>query len=284
MSRRLAIGISTCPNDTFAFHALLTGEVRPRGLELSFELADVEELNRGLHAGRFDVCKASAHTALKLFDQIGALPCGWALGHGVGPVLLAAPGCSDPRAPLGGGRRPLVLCPGRGTTATLLWKHFHPEPVELRQCVFSEIMPALAHGRADFGVCIHEGRFTWREHALALVEDLGETGERATDTPLPLGGLVARRSLDDDTLARVSDAVRASLAWGLAHREACLATMRRHAQEQTERVLWAHVDLYVNERTLELGETGRTALAALSRLARERGLLPEGAELRVLGS
>ena len=274
----IAIGISTCPNDTFAFHALLAGEVVAEGLELSFELADVEELNRGLRAGRLDVAKASAHTALSLCDRVGALPCGWAVGRGVGPVVLAARARRDATRH----ELPIVLCPGDGTTATLLWKLFHPEPVDLRQCVFTEIMPALRAGRADLGVCIHEGRFTWREQGLTLVEDLGDTWERATASALPLGGLVAKTSLERDVVARVVRAVRASLEWGLAHRDACLATMRRHAQEQSDDVLWAHVDLYVNEWTVDLGETGRGALSALSRLARERRLLPAGGELRVL--
>lgn len=281
----VAIGISTCPNDTFAFHALMNGEVVAEGLELSFELADVEELNSGLRAGHLDVCKASAHTALSLWDRVGALPCGWAVGHGVGPVVLAARR-GDPAQGAGprhvAGANPIVLCPGAGTTATLLWKLFHPEPVELRQCVFTEIMPALRAGRADLGVCIHEGRFTWREQGLTQVEDLGETWERATGSALPLGGLVARTSLESDVVARLVRAVRASLEWGLAHRDACLPTLRRHAQEHGDDVLWAHVDLYVNERTLDLGDAGRGALAALSRLARERGLLPDGGELRVL--
>jgi len=291
----VAIGLSTCPNDTFAFHALMAGEVDAEGLELSFELADVEELNRGLRAGNLDVCKASAHTALSLCDRVGALPCGWAVGHGVGPVVLArdAAGPGAPRRVAAsraaerrgaGSRRarPIVLCPGEGTTATLLWKLFHPEPVELRQCVFTEIMPALRAGRADLGVCIHEGRFTWREQGLTRVEDLGETWERATASALPLGGLVARTSLESGVVTRLVRAVRASLEWGLAHRDACLPTMRRHAQEHRDDVLWAHVDLYVNERTLDLGAAGRAGLAALSRLARERGLLPEGGALRVL--
>ena len=274
---RLSIGISTCPNDTFAFHALLERRVDAHGLELEFVLADVEELNEALHAGRLDVAKVSAHAALAHAREVVALPVGWALGRGVGPVVLA------PATPPERGARELarVLCPGRWTTATLLWRLFHPEPVVLEQRLFSEIVPALEAGQADLGVCIHEGRFTWQRRGLRLVEDLGETWERATGDALPLGGPVARAELGAELTGRVVRAIRASLAHALTHREETLPTLRRHAQEEEDEVLWKHVDLYVNAWTEELGETGRGAFRALSRLARERGLLPAGAGLGV---
>jgi 1,4-dihydroxy-6-naphthoate synthase len=270
------IGISTCPNDTFAFHALLAGEVRAEGLELDFTLLDVEELNRRLLAGELDAAKTSFHAALARAEDVVVLPSGSALGFGVGPLVV---GGRVPRA----GARPRVLCPGRWTTAHLLWRLFHDGEGDVEHVVFSEIFPALQAGRADLGVCIHEGRFTWKEAGLAFHEDLGATWERATGAPLPLGGIVARRALGPAAAHALQDAIRASLEWGLAHREACLPTMRRHAQELDDPVLWAHVDLYVNERTLDLGAEGRAALAALSARARERGLLPPGAALAVLG-
>ena len=225
-----------------------------------------------MFAGRRDASKVSFHAALAMAKEVVVLPSGSALGFGVGPLLLAAPGREHP-ARHAGDAPPRVLCPGEWTTATLLWKLFHPEEVSLEQCVFSDIMPALRASAADFGVCIHEGRFTWRDEGLAFVEDLGETWERATESALPLGGIVARRSLGHDVLARLQEVVRDSLEWGLAHRAACLDTMRTHAQEQSDDVLWAHVDLYVNEWTLELGQAGRDALDALSTLARERDAL-----------
>jgi len=273
MTRRLRIGISTCPNDTFAFHALLEGRVRPRGLELEFLLADIEELNRRMLAGELDLAKTSYHAMLVLGKRVCVLPCGSALGFGVGPLLLAAPRRAA-ALPLPAGA--LVLAPGTWTTASLLFRLLHPEPVSLEQTVFSDILPRLSAGKADYGVCIHEARFTWREHGLGLVADLGTLWEERAGTALPLGGLCADRGLGAPTIAELVRAVRASLEWGLAHREACLATMRRHAQEQSDAVLWSHVDLYVNEWTLDLGEVGRNALRALSRLARERGLV--GAE------
>jgi len=275
--KRLRIGISTCPNDTFAFHGLLAGEVATPGLELDFELADVEELNEAMLAGRLDAAKVSYHAALALAEDVRVLSSGSALGFGVGPVVLA------PAAPRdAGGAPPLVLCPGRWTTATLLWRLFHPEPARLEQRVFSEILPELAAGRADLGVCIHEARFTWRERGLRLVEDLGARWEEASAAALPLGGIVVRRDLGLEAARRLQAALAASIDRAWADREACLPTMRRHAQEESDEVLWKHVELYVNEHTRALGVEGRRALEELGRLARAAGLVGESAALEVV--
>jgi 5,8-dihydroxy-2-naphthoate synthase len=268
------VGLSTCPNDTFAFHALLTGAVAARGIELEFHLADVEELNRCMLAGELDLAKTSFHAMLLLGRRVRVLPCGSALGSGVGPLLLAAPRRSTD-LPLEPGSR--VLAPGRWTTAALLFRLLLERSMPLEHVVFSDILPRLTAGQADYGVCIHEARFTWRDHGLSLVADLGELWEGRTGLPLPLGGLCARSELGPAVIGELARAVRASLEWGLAHREDCLPTMRRHAQEQADPVLWSHVDLYVNELTLDLGRSGRRALDELGRLARERGLVPADA-------
>ena len=275
------LGISTCPNDTFAFHGILEGKVDPRGLDFRIELLDVEELNQRLFAGDFDVAKASFYAALLLRDALGVLPVGSALGFGVGPLLLAArPGTrpGDPFPRSGGGSRPArVLCPGAHTTAALLYELFHAGEGAVEQVVFSDIMPALAAGDADFGVCIHEGRFTWRAHGLALVEDLGSVWEKAAGAPLPLGGILARHALGADTIRAVTGVIRDSLSYARAHRRETVPTMRRHAQELTETVMFQHVDLYVNDWTTDLGETGRAALDTLDRQARRTGVVDPGA-------
>lgn len=283
MTATIHLGISTCPNDTFTFHGLIENKVDRHGLDFHFEMLDVEELNRRLFAGQFDVAKASFHAALRLADQVGVLPSGSALGFGVGPLLLAARPGTHPRdlvRDTGSSddtpRAARVLCPGEMTTATLLFRLFHPGEGEVRQVVFSEIMPALESRRAEFGVCIHEGRFTWRERGLALVEDLGTVWEQQTATPLPLGGIVARHRLGSDTLRRVQAAIHDSLEYGLAHRAETVATMRRYAQELTEEIMFAHVDLYVNQWTRDLGDDGRRALATLAERAAEANILPDG--------
>jgi 1,4-dihydroxy-6-naphthoate synthase len=259
MSQTIRLGISTCPNDTFAFHGLLTRAVDWRGLDFRVELLDIEQLNARMLRGEFDVCKVSFAAALGMARDVVVLPSGSALGFGVGPLLLAAEADTRPTS-----ATQLTLCPGEHTTATLLFELFHPRTTLIEQTVFSGIMPRLTAGTADFGVCIHEGRFTWEAHGLHLVEDLGSRWEAETGCPLPLGGIVASRRLPAAVTAGVQQVIHDSLALALADPAAPLPTMRAHAQEFDDRVLRQHVELYVNEWTVDLGDTGRRALDALS--------------------
>jgi 1,4-dihydroxy-6-naphthoate synthase len=271
---RLRVGISPCPNDTFAFHGLLERRI-DSGFELDFELADIESLNERWLAGEFDVAKVSFAAALHATDAL-VLTAGAAVGRGVGPVVLARYGVPAPDA---AGTR--VLAPGELTTATLLWRIFHPAAAPLRQVVFSAIPGKLERGEADLGVCIHEARFTYRERGLRLVEDLGERWESATGLPLPLGGLLARRSLGPERASRFAAAVRASIEHARASPDAALATMRRHAQEHLDEVLRQHVELYVTSDTLRLGSQAQEALAELALRAVAAGAAPAGASLAV---
>ena len=270
MKRPIRLGISTCPNDTFAFHGLLTKAVDWRGLEFEIDLLDIEQLNERLLgdvSDDFDVGKVSFHAALGAAERIVVLPSGSALGFGVGPLLLAATPESTPRD-----TSQLTLCPGRHTTAALLFALFHPDSTRVEQAVFSEIMPRLQAGSADFGVCIHEGRFTWQQQGLTLVEDLGLRWEAETGCPLPLGGIVASQSLPAETIARVQGVIADSLRFALANPAAPLPTMRDHAQELDDAVLMQHVDLYVNDQTLDLGPLGQRALDELCVRAAAVGL------------
>ncbi len=280
----IRLAISTCPNDTFAFHGLLTGKVDTRGLSFDIQLLDIEQLNEGLMNGAFDVAKASFHAALALADDTVVLPVGSALGFGVGPLLLAAREGTRPTAVPGGSDDlgDLTLCPGQWTTAHLLFRLFYGGDCPVRQVVFSEIMPRLKERTAGFGVCIHEGRFTWQAEGLACVEDLGTRWESETGAPLPLGGLLGRRSLGPERLRVVSSVIRDSLEYGLAHRGETEVTMRRYAQEFSREVLFRHVDLYVNEWTRDLAEEGRLALQELGRRAGQVNAATRG-ELEVLG-
>lgn len=279
----IEIGISTCPNDTFAFAGLLEGEIRVPDVRLNFHLLDIDELNRGLSEGRFDVAKASFHAALHLAERMWVLPCGAALGFGVGPLLLAGRPDSTPPAPrIGGPRdRPCYVCPGEQTTAHMLLRLFHGDSIrrqraEVRQVVFPEIFSELKADTADFGVCIHEGRFTWRQHGIFFVEDLGARWEQSTGQALPLGGILARRDLDKDVLSRVTDGIARSVALARANPAATLPVMRRYAQEQADEALWSHVGLYVNDWTQDLGDVGRRALAALHAQAVQARLIAPG--------
>ena len=273
MKRKIKLAISTCPNDTFAFHGLLTNQVDTRGLDFSIELLDIQQLNNGLFANRFDVAKASFHAALLLADDTVVLPSGSALGFGVGPLLLASQAETSPESMASS----LTLCPGAHTTATMLFRLFYGNRPQVEHRVFSEIMPKLIQQQADFGVCIHEGRFTWQDQGLFLVEDLGTRWETATQTPLPLGGILASRKLAPQTIAAVQSTIRDSLELALANPESALPTMSQHAQEFDEEVLMKHVQLYVNDWTVDLGPTGAAALKELSHRARSVGLIAQDA-------
>ena len=266
--RKISLAISTCPNDTFAFHAILNRKIDLRGLEFDVQLLDIQQLNDGLFSGKFDVAKASFHAAILLADQTVILPVGAALGFGVGPLLLAAESSTTP----GSAASQLTLCPGQHTTAALLFQLFYPNTTRVEHALFSDIMPALEEKRADFGVCIHEGRFTFEQAGLHCVADLGTRWEQQFDCPLPLGGILARRALDKVKLDTVVQVIRESIEYGLQHRQETLATMREHAQELADDVIFQHVDLYVNDWTLDLGDVGRRALHQLAEAAQQAGI------------
>lgn len=274
----IRLAISTCPNDTFAFHAILKNKIDLRGLDFDIQLLDIQQLNDGLFAGEFDFAKASFHAAAILAGSTIVMPSGSAIGFGVGPLLLASKPQTQPND-WPDDRPAITLCPGQHTTASMLFQMFYSDAVadgrtKIEHVVFSEIMPQLQSGGADFGVCIHEGRFTWEQQGLSLVADLGETWERQTNSPLPLGGILARRDQPDATVALVQAVIRESIEYGLANREETLSTMRQYAQEFDDAVLFGHVDLYVDERTLNLGAEGASALAKISQLAKKCGLVP----------
>ena len=194
-----------------------------RGLDFQIDLLDIQQLNQRLFEGRFDVAKTSfsrcsfiKRSGLRSTIWLGTLALVW------GPLLLARHAGLEPADLM-----QLTLCPGEHTTAKLLFDLFHPETTRVENCVFSDIMPRLKAGEADFGVCIHEGRFTWQQEGLGLVEDLGTRWEEVTQCPLPLGGLVARQTLSPDVLDRVQAVIHESLHYSLANREAAIPTMRQ---------------------------------------------------------
>ena len=277
---KINLAISTCPNDTFAFHAILENQVDLLGLEFDIRLLDIQQLNSGLFGGQFDVAKASFHAAALLTDQTVVLPSGSALGFGVGPLLLSARPKTNPNQTTN--LPHTVLCPGEHTTATMLFRIFYADAinngnVSLKQTLFSEIMPELENSRADFGVCIHEGRFTWEDAGLDCVEDLGTRWEAETKSPLPLGGILANRNLGNDVIGRVQSVIQASVQWGLDHPDQTIPTMRASAQEFSDEVLMQHVKLYVNQWTVELGDVGQQALRGLSEKAKSCGIVPRDA-------
>lgn len=260
-----SLGISTCPNDTFAFHAILEQRIDLRGLTFDVQLHDVQYLNERVAAGALDLSKISYHAAIKHRVTYAMLAAGSALGFGVGPLLLARKGAP----PLSSDAR--VLTPGELTTAHLLFRAFYPAAATVDTVVFSEIMPMLQRGEADYGVVIHEGRFTYKDWGLELVSDLGKEWETRYALPLPLGGIAIRRDSSSAIAQTITTIVRESIAYADTHREEAFETMRRYAAELAPDVIWAHVDLYVNEWTRDLGEVGRRAISTFEGLAQQAG-------------
>lgn len=270
-SVELSLGFSPCPNDTFVFDALVHGRVATHGLAFRERLEDVETLNRLAADGALDVTKASYGAIPWLLDRYALLRSGGALGRGCGPLVVA-------REPLPmtalRGRR--IAIPGARTTASLLLRLFDPALSHGEERVYSDIMPAVARGEVDAGLIIHESRFTYREHGLVRLLDLGEWWEGETGLPIPLGGILAKRELGATSLERLADAVRASVEHAFAHPQDSAGYVRQHAREMDPEVVRRHIDLYVNRFSVELGHEGEQAVATLFARGRAAGILPQG--------
>jgi len=255
---RLTLGISPCPNDTFIFDALVNGGIPTGDLRFEVVLEDVQTLNEWAMAGRLDLSKVSYGVLPAILGEYAVLSSGGALGRGVGPLLVRRRG-AGPFLP----ERATVAIPGRETTAHLLFSRAYPAAREKRFMVFSAIEDAVLRGEVDAGVIIHEGRFTYATKGLEKVQDLGEHWERTTGAPIPLGGIVARRTLAPELRREVDRLVRMSAEHALARRPTVSAWVRAHAQEMDEAVMRQHIDLYVNDFSVDLGEAGRRAIRTL---------------------
>jgi 1,4-dihydroxy-6-naphthoate synthase len=255
---RLTFGYSPCPNDTFAFHALSHGLIETE-LEIEPVLLDIEELNRRAHRSELDLTKLSFGALPAVGERYRLLRSGAALGRGCGPLVVAREDAVLADAVSG-----RLAVPGRETTAFLLLRLAAPglgEVVELR---YDEILGAVARGELDAGLIIHESRFTYRDHGLVEVADLGAWWEGETGLPIPLAGICARAGLDSELAAEAERAIRASVEHAFAHPEDSRAYVRAHAQELSEDVCRSHIELYVNDYSLDLGDDGLDAIAALT--------------------
>ncbi len=240
-------------------------------MDWQVRLGDVEALNRLARKGALDVTKISYHAYGHLTDDYVMLRSGGALGKGVGPLLVTKEVLGDLS-----GRR--VAIPGGLTTANLLLKLSQPDDIEVVELRYDKIMPAVAAGEVDAGLIIHESRFTFAEYGLQKHLDLGEWWEQETGLPLPLGGIMARRSLGEKRLAHIQEVIRDSLRYSYRHCEEAQPYVAAHAQEMSAEVMQRHIDLYVNDYSLDVGETGEQAVRTLLERAKGRGLIPEPKE------
>jgi 1,4-dihydroxy-6-naphthoate synthase len=254
---KLTFGFTPCPNDAFAFHALVHGLV-PAPFEVEPVLLDIEELNRRAAGAELQLTKLSFGAAAAAGDRYRLLRSGAALGHGVGPLVVAREAGSLEEAAAG-----RIAVPGRETTAFVLLRLAAPALGDVAELRYDRILDAVVDGEVDAGLIIHESRFTYGEHGLVAVADLGEWWEGETGLPVPLAGIFARGDLEPEVVDAAEAAIRASVEYAFANPEASRDYVRSLSKEMSDKVCAAHIALYVNASSVDIGDEG---LAAIDRL------------------
>lgn len=252
---KYTLHISSCPNDTFAFDALINGRIA-HDFDLAVEYHDIEVLNKGVLRGEPDISKISYSVYPQIADRYVLLDSGSALGRGNGQLLVRRAG---ERSPI---RR--VASPGLNTTANALLVRYFPNVEQVEPMLFSEIAEAVERGEVDAGVLIHEGRFVYERRQLELVADLGQLWEQETGMPLPLGAIVAKRELGSGQIAAFEQLLAESVRYAMAHPAASRGFVKEHAQELEDEVIDKHIALFVNDFTISLGDEGRRAVERLT--------------------
>lgn len=268
----LSLAYSPCPNDTFIFHALAERRVDMRGLSFTIDLADVEALNQAATGGVYAVSKLSFAAIGHLQGRYRILESGAALGRGCGPLIVARPDFDPQR--LTDAR---IAVPGLWTTANLLLGLYLGGTRPVEAMAFDQIMSAVAGGDVEAGVIIHEGRFTYPDHDLVCLQDLGQWWEDRTGHPIPLGAIAVRRDINQETAGRINAVIRESIEYAHTNEKASQAYIRQHAQEMAPEVIRQHIDLYVNRFSLHLGMEGRQAVKTLFTMASLNRLIPAAA-------
>ncbi|GAB3915727.1 menaquinone biosynthesis family protein [Mucilaginibacter boryungensis] len=279
---KLTLGFSPCPNDTFIFDALIHHKIDTEGLNFEVFYEDVETLNQKAFRGELDVTKLSYHAFAYVVDKYVLLDSGSALGFGVGPLLISdlEISISDLKNNQIRGRKseirnPVIGIPGKYTTANFLLGLAFPDATNKEILVFSDIENAVLEGRVDIGLIIHENRFTYQDKGLKKIIDLGDYWEKQTGCAIPLGGIVANRHLPAGVLHKLNRVLRRSVEFAFANPKSGLEFIRSHAQEMSEEVMYKHIDLYVNQYSVDLGTEGRKAIQLLFDTALEKGIIPE---------
>jgi 5,8-dihydroxy-2-naphthoate synthase len=267
----LTLGFSPCPNDCFMFDAIVHRRIDLEGLDFNVRMADIEALNAGAFAGQADVTKLSFHAYAYCIGNYVLLDAGSALGRNCGPLLISKRAISRDEVARGELK---IAIPGKYTTAHFLLSLAFPRATDKTELLFSAIEGAVLDGSFDAGLIIHENRFTYAAKGLKKIIDLGEYWEAETGAAIPLGGIVVNRALPEDVRQKVNRIVRRSVEYAFANRTASLPFVREHAQEMSEDVMYQHIDLYVNEYSVDLGRGGRRAIEVLFERAKGVGVIP----------
>jgi 1,4-dihydroxy-6-naphthoate synthase len=256
---KLSLGFSPCPNDTFIFDALVNKKIDTMGFEFEVILEDVETLNQWALQSRLDITKLSFPAFFQSSDEYVLLNSGSALGKGVGPLLISKSEAGDQGSKI---EDLTIALPGIHTTANLLFSFAYPNALNKKFMVFSSIEEAVLSGKTDLGVIIHENRFTYQQKGLYKVRDLGEYWEQKMKAPIPLGAIAIKRKVGA-VAEKIDSLIRRSLEYAFSNYPFITDYVKRHSQEMSEGVMRRHIDLYVNNYSLDLGAEGRQAIATL---------------------
>jgi len=256
---KLTLGFSPCPNDTFIFDALVNNKIDTGGLSFEVVLEDVQTLNKWAMEGRLDASKISYGVLPLVLDEYVVLNAGGALGKGVGPLLITKEEGINPSLIAGKS----IALPGENTTAHLLFSLAYPEAKNKRFMIFSDIENAVVDNKVDLGVIIHENRFTYMQKGLKKVTDLGEYWEKETHSPIPLGGIVMKRTFDTVLQKKLDALIKESVEYAFNNYPLLADYVKQHSQEMEETVIRQHIDLYVNNFSIQLGPEGKTAVKKL---------------------
>jgi 1,4-dihydroxy-6-naphthoate synthase len=264
----LKIGISTCPNDTFMFDAMLHGKIDTGGLEFELTLADIENLNKMAASGSPDITKLSFFAYAKVADKYQLLTSGAALGEKNGPLLISKHKIYPDEV-----EGLHVAIPGINTTANLLLTMAFPDLKRKTEYLFSDIEEAILSNEVDAGLIIHETRFTYGKKGLKKIMDMGEYWEEKTGFPLPLGGIAIKRALPTELKQKVNAVLRKSIEYSLKNPSSAYEFMKSNARELDNEVMYKHIELYVNQYSVEMGDKGKEAVQLLYKKASALNIL-----------
>jgi 1,4-dihydroxy-6-naphthoate synthase len=265
----LSLGFSTCPNDTFIFDAMVHHKIDTFGYHFDLLMGDVEELNQMALKSELDITKLSYHAYAYLWSQYAILNSGSALGKNNGPLLISKKKIYPDEI-----EHLKIAIPGVHTTANLLFSIAFPKATNKKEYLFSDIETAILDQEVDAGLIIHENRFTYLNKGLIKIVDLGEFWENSTHQTIPLGGIVVKRSLSNQTQVQINQMIRKSIEYAYANPSSATAFMKQYAQEMQEDIMKQHTDLYVNNFTFDLGQDGQKSIEMLYTKAFDLGLIP----------
>jgi len=254
---KFTIGFSPCPNDTFIFDALVNNKIDTEGFEFEPVLEDVQTLNKWAIEKKLDISKISYGVLPLVIKDYSVLQSGGALGKGVGPLLISKNAVADLSKAVDD---MTIAIPGENTTAHLLFSFAFPSATKKQFLVFNEIENAVLSGKVDAGVIIHENRFTYQDKGLVKLVDLGEYWEQNTDAPIPLGGIIVKKEIDQSTQKKLDRLIKKSVEYSFKNYPQISSYISSHSQEMSEEVMRKHIDLYVNNFSLDLGEEGQQAV------------------------